>query len=72
MTWYFQQISDHVPDLNQINLLHLLMKKAVNNRMKDDLPEEGIPESDVLSQSHLNSIWVKCFKNVIPEVRISL
>ena len=73
ITRYFRQIGDHMPHLNQIHLPHFLTKKAVYNRMKDDLLREGIPESEVLSLSHFYSIWVKCFKNVvIPEVQISL
>ena len=62
-----------MPHLNQIHLPHFLTKKAVYSRMKDDLQREGIPEFEVLSQSHFYSIWAKCFKNVvIPEVQISL
>ena len=73
MTRYFRQIGDHMPHLNQIHLPHFLTKKAVYSRMKDDLQREGIPEFEVLSQSHFYSIWAKCFKNVvIPEVQISL
>ena len=70
MKRFFAQIGDSMPHINQIHLPHVMTKREIYARMKRDLTEEGIAESDVISQSYFYYIWNKCYKNVvIPVVR---
>ena len=69
MTHFFNGIGDHMPHTQQTHLPHFLTKIDVYNRMKRELRERGISESDIISRSHFYALWECDFKKVvIPEV----
>ena len=58
-----------MPHVNQTHLPHFLTKSDIYTRMKRDLMEEGLIESEIISQSYFYLTWRKSFKHVvIPEV----
>lgn len=69
MEIFFTQIGDHMPHINQIHLPHVMTRRDVYQRMKNDLLDVGLLERDIISQSYFYTIWRKFYRHVvIPEV----
>ena len=69
MTRFFCQIGDRMPHIQQIHLPHFLTKHDVYIRMKKELTEQGMDETECVSLSWFYKVWDKSFHHVvIPEV----
>ena len=68
MTRFFHQIGDHMPHVQQIHLPHFLTKHDVYVRMKRELADQGIDESQIVPFSWFYKVWGKDFHVVIPDV----
>ena len=71
MERYFSRIGDKMPHLQQIHLPNFLSKKMVYDLMVQDLVDQGMCKSQIISSSHFLAVWRDEFCNyIIPKVCI--